>query len=969
MPAMITLIPNTGVQFWDIDFAIDQLPRVTRSFWEEKLGDRRSESTTTAMLHELEADEAGTLSVKRSGAMPDPDECYQIGRNEAVEMHLNRWVPLPYFLANAPNALGRRSYERGPINWARARLAPHPQPRDGITHRLTLAFDTQLVPRAPDRPYTALDPENSRLQRELVFVPEQEDVSWFLDEAWIGEWLREMLVELKTEQRRGRPLRPSDLPYACDHFARYLMFLFLLDSTEQMPRVKLLDVVSENLGYRPVSVDLVLDIGNARTCGILIEEHPDVGQNLTDSYKLELRDLSRPEIVHDDPFESRIEFSRASFGRDSVARKAGRASFVWMSPVRVGPEAMRLAGARVGNGGATGLSSPKRYLWDDRPSTQGWRFNGIGTDGVTSEPPVGGGFMALVTQDGRVLRRNGPGQPAMQARFSRSALFTFMLAEIILQAQHQMNAPGNRLKRRDADKPRRLRSVLMTVPPGMPVAEVKILRSRAEAAVQLAWSMLGWSNQAPPSVKVELDEATATQIVWLHNEVTERLQGDAASLFQMVGRVRPEFGSQPSLRVASIDIGGGTSDLMVSSYTVSGEAITPRQEFRESFKVAGDDVLERVIVSLILPQFAARLTECGIADAKALLSRTLGQNTGGQSEEERHLRRLFVATVLEPLGIAVLRAYERIEGRMQGEVLRASVGSLLGTAAKSLDRAIAYLESAATQAGAQEFRLLDVEISATTRRIEPLVTAVLGPMLADLCEVIWHYDCDVLLLSGRPSRLRVVSDIVLAKQPVPPHRVISMHRYRVGPMYPFRDAANRIEDPKTTAVVGAALSVLAEGRLRNFSFRSRALVMRSTARVIGRMDNSGQIRKQNELLTNLDLDGPPAQDVTFKMEFQTTTQIGFRQLPIERWTATPLYVLEFADPDNVKRLKLPLTLTIRRKEADSEAEDPALREAFEVEEVVDAENSNEHRGLVRLRLQTIDDQDGYWRDTGRMPVA
>ena len=50
--------------------------------------------------------------------------------------------------------------------------------------------------------------------------------------------------------------------------------------------------------------------------------------------------------------------------------------------------------------------------------------------------------------------------------------------------------------------------------------------------------------------------------------------------------------------------------------------------------------------------------------------------------------------------------------------------------------------------------------------------------------------------------------MVLAKAPVAPHRIIGMHRYRVGDKYPFRDAANRIEDPKTTAAVGAALSFI-----------------------------------------------------------------------------------------------------------------------------------------------------------------
>ena len=145
--------------------------------------------------------------------------------------------------------------------------------------------------------------------------------------------------------------------------------------------------------------------------------------------------------------------------------------------------------------------------------------------------------------------------------------------------------------------------------------------------------------------------------------------------------------------------------------------------------------------------------------------------------------------------------------------------------------------------------------------------------------------------------------------------------------------------------------------------------MRSTARIIGRMDNNGQIRAANELLTNLDLDGPPAQDVTFTVQFQNTTQIGFRQLPIERWAATPLYLMEFTNPENAQSFDLPLRVTVRRQEGDSENEDPALRETFRVEEIEDASGDRQPERVVRLRLQTIDDQDGYWRDTGRLSVS
>jgi hypothetical protein len=790
-----------------------------------------------------------------------------------------------------------------------------------------------------------------------------------------------MLRELQHTRRGGRPLSAEDTRHACEHLARYLVFLEVLDMADILPRVRLIDTVSGKVGYDPVAVDFVLDIGNARTCGLLIEEHPGQGMNLTDSFPLALRDLGRPELAYEKPFDSRVEFCRAAFGRDEISRKSGRAgAFAWSSPMRVGPEAVRLAAARQGNEGATGLSAPKRYLWDERPYTQGWRFNGCGLDGSTTEPPVEGAFTKFVAEDGTVLRGRG-GRPALRARFSRSSLFTFMLAEILMQALCQINGPGSRAARRDAEKPRRLRRVLLTMPPGMPVFEQQILRSRAAAAVRLCWDMLRWTEApgAPrePQVIANLDEATATQIVWLHNEVAERFAGDADALFALLGRERPELGPGRSLRVASIDIGGGTTDLMVTSFTrPQGELIVPEQEFRESFKAAGDDVLRQVIVTTVIPAFETALRKAGVAAPHDLLARAIGQNLSGQSEQERQARRVFVGQVLEPVGVAILQGYERAEEHEAQDVFRVTVAEVLANSPErggiSLERLGRHLEQAAKAVGAEGFRVADVEIVADARRIDLAVHAVLSRVLADLCEVVWHYDCDALLLSGRPSRLRAVLDIVLAKAPVPPHRIVGMHRYRVGERYPFRDAANCIDDPKTTAVVGAMLCVLAEGRLRNFMMRSSQLSMRSTARIIGRMNNDGQILNANVLLANADLDQAGARGDAadqFAVTFQSETQIGFRQLPIERWTATPLYMMEFANPDTVHRLSLPLKVTVRRREEDPDSTRyEAAREQFHVEEIEDAAGSRLSNRDVTLRLQTMDDEDGYWRDTGRISL-
>jgi hypothetical protein len=266
------------------------------------------------------------------------------------------------------------------------------------------------------------------------------------------------------------------------------------------------------------------------------------------------------------------------------------------------------------------------------------------------------------------------------------------------------------------------------------------------------------------------------------------------------------------------------------------------------------------------------------------------------------------------------------------------------------------------------------EIAAHAGRVDAVVQAALGPVIADLCEVIHAFNCDWLLLSGRPSRLRAVANMVLAKMPVPPHRIVGMHRYAAGSWYPFRDPAGRVDDPKTTAAVGAMLCALAEGRLEGFLMRTSRLAMRSTARFLGRMELSGQILRSNVLLNDPDREVPLARsgeppEVKFSMEFRAPVFLGYRQLDLERWTANRLYILEYANPDNVPQLRLPLTLSILRSEIDPDSADAEeRREEFVVDEIMDAEGDPQHRSVVRLRLQTERSEAGYWRDTGALSV-
>lgn len=115
-----------------------------------------------------------------------------------------------------------------------------------------------------------------------------------------------------------------------------------------------------------IAVDLILDVGNSHTCGILVEDHPEAHNGLSQSYELQLRDLKQLHQIYNEMFESRIEFTHAQFDKPNFLLESGREdAFLWPSIVRVGREGSRMALARLGTEGASGLSSPRRYLWDE----------------------------------------------------------------------------------------------------------------------------------------------------------------------------------------------------------------------------------------------------------------------------------------------------------------------------------------------------------------------------------------------------------------------------------------------------------------------------------------------------------------------------------------------------------------------------------------------------------------------------
>ncbi|MDD4701823.1 MAG: virulence factor SrfB, partial [Desulfovibrio sp.] len=891
----VSIIPGGCPQFLDFSLPEDAIRRIRRYFREEKKNQGDPDGRYTHYLRCLTEGENGFID-QLTGQPCDED--YSVEARRAIGAWEGHWLPIP-FLRTLDQSWpdGGKRFEYGPSNWARARVMQSERHPDQL--RIVLAFDTNVEQRPSEgEHYHALSPQDVAAHGHFMLAHLVRDNSWFLNAAWVNEWLSGIFDVFRQSQHRGRGSWKDDTPYVLEHLANYLTWLDVV-------RMALNDLAAQIINPdrdTPVDVDLVLDIGNSRTTGILVETLPQRVTNLNDSYLLELRDLSQPENIYSDPFETRVEFVDAAFGNDALSRRSGRQTpaFAWPSAVRIGPEAARLATQAVCAEGTTGMSSPKRYLWDERPWQQSWRYN----TGGKAEPMVSRGLFPrqlnplgtpLACFDDPLFKKSPAlqkqqAEPIFESLFTRSSLMHFMLGEILTQALVTINSPATRARRELPNLPRRLRRLIFTVPTAMPVAEKRIFRRWVVWAVRVVWNALGWNQwytpkalvrgqsgdyRQSPQVRCDWDEASCSQLVLLYNELAVKQHGDAHHLFRLLGKPRASCQGRPCVRMASIDIGGGTTDLSIATYELaSGEGdtarIVPHTEFRDGFNIAGDEVLREVVANHVIPAIGQALLQQGLAEPRALLGQLFGRDSIGMSQEDRNTRVRLVRQIAVPVALGLLAACENPDmrhanytcalrdffepdplgaaddGQDAGKSAAETTGFEPASLAPRPQSAIIKSVENMVRRGApliQNFNILDVPVTVSPAAVDVTIRSTLGPTLSSLCEVVHMYDCDVLLLTGRPSSWNGVVASVLAKLPVPPDRIIPMRSYHAGSWYPFADAQGRITDPKTTVVVGAILCALADGHLEGFSFDSGALHLTSTARYIGEMDINSQLKK------------------------------------------------------------------------------------------------------------------------------
>jgi hypothetical protein len=1024
----ITLVPQSGIQFVEFGFDLAQADKFSRNFIERPIGEKLDGSGQTeyTLIPNWIDDDLKADPPHFPGSLDDE---YTVSRDKALDVFLGQWVPVPFLRIDpGRDAYNRERFADGPVDWVRMRITETRKTYGDkeASHRVVFAFDTTVVEQRPNRPYLGISHADTQQGESFRFAHLLKDTAVFMSnrstpqpggpvvdsQSWLIDWLEVIFKNYKQRLRpnSARNLRPEDFPHTLEHVASYMTLIQFLAQTIEIARITLIDTVSEDPRVSPINVDLVLDIGNSRTCGLVIQNFPnDSSVDLNRSLVLELRDLAEPILSYREPFESHLELVHAEFGPEDLAKKSGRSrAFFWPSLVRLGPEAARYRSESEGTEAMTDLSSPKRYLWDVSPVSQTWRFRNV--DNPEIQPLVQRSVYKYVNNRGDVLQQLEADRRTLKLRilpedqecadllrFSRSSFFTFMVLEIIAQALMMINSPGSRRRDREKDTPRRLRNIVLTIPTATPVQEQRIIRSRTEAAIKLLWSLMEWDKGTPgappmPGVNTSWDEASSVHLVYLYGEISQKLGGNIRTLFDLIGRKRLKTDrdgaligqeAEQSLRVASVDIGGGTTDLMVTTYFQrNNRALEPVQNFREGFRRAGDDLLKFVIEHAVIPALETHLTASGVINARTLLKYRFADDSPGMSEADKYLRRQFVLRLLRPVALGVLKAAED-NAAADKPAYMVPFASFFAAGDPQMapgGRIAAYLQDYAHQQGGANFRLADVPVSIDPAVVDNCVRAAFDSIFSNIAEAIYKLDVDVVLLTGRPSCLPSVVSLFSNQYSVPVDRIVPIRNYRVGNWYPFRQIGRSlIDDPKTTAVVGGMLCTLANNKLTNFTLYTSGLVMRSTARYIGEMLNDGRIENDSLYFSDMNLDdtmpAPSEKDIVF----DAPVRIGYRQLARADWVASPLYRLQMRTGENAKTWRPPISVTIARKslQIDEDASETAIMnseatsEEFMIETAEDV-NGNPVKRLMELKFDTspFGSPDGlYWLDSGILKIV
>lgn len=660
--------------------------------------------------------------------------------------------------------------------------------------------------------------------------------------------------------------------------------------------------------------------------------------------------------------------------------------FVEMSPVVMGDSARELlADLNLNEGGNYTLSSPKRYAWDkdslDVENREWWtmiqnRWN-TASRRSTQLPKLAGSmlrFLPLNGQDWDITRPpnedqdyarrpvSAPDRPS----YPRADAMTWAALSILELSVRQITSEQWRSANGEF-VPRRLRRVLVTFPSGWSTKEVDDYRAKWQKAVNiftlahLQDRRLVTEGGDRPELVMDLDEAVASQLPIIYSEIM-RLDNKGENWIELFGRGK---GTEARVRVMTVDIGGGTTDISIIEYRDllmgKGVELEAKLLFRDSSTIAGDTLVKEIVEAVLLPALGSRFLgdEAQVASFENIF-KSAHKKTAHQARWSRIVKLVFMPIIRQWLK-------DLSEGRdTSADGTTWSPDRIMGAESRLVDSgALQEFNDLCRAAVEVEVMPEQDPIFHDVERLRHCIDLVFRPLVQSLAKYVSAFGVDLITLSGKPSELPQVKALLEDYLPLLPHRVLQAKNYPAGDWYPM-SSNTCINDAKTVTAVGAALyQAINHGLVNDWSIK-RNTHSQPFPFYWGAMPGKSMPWKFDPLyldpyLSTEPRDGtvPGKDKVTVAM--QVGTRIGRKILPS---AAKPeqIYKLRWNDRKAAQAagyaIAATVIVTLQREEDPTSLlmTNPATREGKSLD------------GWLELQLCTLEDDD-FWVDSGRFDIV
>jgi len=949
MPINLHFVPNTGVQYFDLGL----IPRGAsekdgfgcwRYAFEQAGSQARFRERPERIVDQVEEDHDEYQEGQYQSVLETPAAMLL-----AVDALDGIWIPLPMDREGA---------------W----VALHLKPVSGSTHfRAHLAVDTTLQ---QDGNQQGMDVEDTGPRR---FSPCGRT---FWSQQVVSEYISQLRSQLQEQEKVGRIERIDERKIRCCIVS---IAAFMRDCWKG--GVVLVPAPRPHRGVvRSVGVNMAIDLGNSRTCVIMNES-----SGPKQSGKLQLTYPEDPSRRWDCPFETQFVFVEHAV---LSPRLEGFSSFRFLSSIQIGPRAGERLRMTQLDPRRLGLSSPKRYLWDQRTPVE-WNWSYIDRVGENGEPePIRSDLLRFMDV-ADPLRASAMIEPPVQPNYPRLACMVWVIVELLEQAFRQVNSSdwrGAGAAAPEHHRRREIENLVITYPAGLHPQELKNFRKACERACRL-WAEFrsnpdrfsrgenvesdGETGVGRPKVHMVCDEGLSIHACWLKSTLRD-YENRPTEMLAALGRKRRD-GQDHSLRMASLDIGGGTIDVAIAEYSSKPgqNGLHCRRLFNTGISRAGDDLVRCVLENLIFPACIDQVESLNQLSCQLSWNQLFSQ--AGDGQEGELLRRVSLRSVWRPLAAHLLDAVQ-----FENSEFDFALGEVPGVDQQQLGTLERYLRLSPTALAGVRVRGDFIVLCDQVRR-------AIGVTLKQCADVIDQFQCDLLVVAGRPSSNPAVRHQLLGHMPVPPGQVTFLADLPVGDGYPFSGHDGRIADAKTCGVAGCmiAFDALRHAGAFSMTLDESAVHVPESEPTVGTVHNVEgvshfEVRNEDRILADggLSCSIPPLKGA----------RIAVRRIDDPHAEASPIYHFRLkrnvaGQMNRVGASGSSIGVHLSTSEFDpSAAPEEQTPRATEIPhqrsrqyvQAVSTGNVDIGRGrtldaseAMQLELNTLMDMDGYWLDTGQ----